>query len=344
MKAALLTEPRTFSVTDVPTPAPGPGEVLVRVRYTGVCGSDLHFWQNGRIGDVSLTEPFVMGHELCGVIEDTNGVSSSPPVGTRVAVEPAVSCGGCPFCLSGRENICPHVKFTGFPPYQGAFAELLAIHAENVCHLPDNISDEVAPLLETLAVALHGFELVPNVKGKDCALLGAGSVGLLVLTELVRRGANVSLVTEPVAERREFARKIGCAHVFDPRDREGIRSHLDRIDNYGPELVFEAAGEPESFQDAFDLARPGGMVCIFGIYPKGSFTIDFSHPRRKELVSVFVRRSLPRNYPEAIHLVSKGKIDIAPLITHSFPLSDIGQAFELAVARRDGVIKTVVRI
>jgi len=344
MQAAVLTAPRQFSLREVPAPIPQPGEVLVRVRYAGVCGSDLHFWSEGRIGDVFLAEPFVMGHEFSGIIADHCGIPNAPAAETRVALEPAIPCGHCPFCRTGRTNICPQVRFTGFPPYTGAFAELISVPVENVYPLPASIPDDFGPALETLAVALHGLELVLEVQGKTCAVLGAGSVGLLVLLELLRREANVVLVTEPVPDRREIARRLGCPHVFDPRSEDEIRDHLNRICPYGPKLIFEAAGEPESYQQALDLARPGGVVCLYGIYPKGSFTIDFNHARRKELAVHFVRRSLPRNYPEAIRLVASGEIDVRPILTHRFPLTRIAEAFELSYSRRDGVIKPIVRI
>lgn len=344
MQAAYLTAPRTFSINKAESPCLAKGEARVRVRYAGVCGSDLHFYKDGRIGDAVLDEPFIMGHEFGGMIEDTNGIQSCPPKGTRVAVEPATPCGTCPFCRNNRPNICPNVRFTGFPPYQGAFAELISVPLENLYPLPDTIPDKTAPLLETLAVALHGLELVPDVKGKQCAVLGAGPVGLLTLMELKRRGAGAVFVIEPIAERRELAKQMGARYVFDPADTGSIKECSTRETGYGPELVFEAVGEPESFQMAFDLPRPGGMTCLFGIYPGDSFPIDFNQARRKELAVIFVRRSLPKNYPEAIRLVSEGELDVSPLLTHTFPLSQISDAFETALARRDGVVKVTIKI
>jgi threonine dehydrogenase-like Zn-dependent dehydrogenase len=167
---------------------------------------------------------------------------------------------------------------------------------------------------------------------------------MLTLLELLRREANVVLVTEPVLERRETALRLGCPYVFDPQDQKEIETHLERICPYGPEMIFEAAGEPESYQQALDLAGPGGWVCLYGIYPKGPFTIDFNHARRKELSVIFVRRSLPRNYPEAIRLVSEGEVDVRPLVTHRFPLAQISEAFEVSYHRRDGVIKSILEI
>lgn len=344
MKAAQLIAPKEFALTDIPEPARGPGEILIRVNRAGVCGSDLHFYHLGRIGGAELTGPFVMGHEFGGVVVDNGGLPGAPANGARVAADPAVSCGECPWCRAGRPNICPNVKFTGFPPYRGAYAELISIPRENVFPVPDRIPDEAVPVIETLAVALHGLELVPDVKGKTCAVLGAGTVGLLTMMLLLQRGANVALVTEPVPLRREAARAIGCEWTFDPAGGEGIRRRMDETCPHGFELIFEAAGEPESFQNAFDWLGPGGRAAIFGIHAEGACAMDFNTARRNEAEAVFVRRSLPRNYPEAIRLLDQGVIDISPVITHRFPLDEIGKAFELASDRRDGVVKAILTI
>ncbi len=344
MKSAILTQPKTFELSDSEVPSLQENEVLVQVNRAGVCGSDLHFYLHGKIGSVTLQEPFRMGHEFGGVIADTNGLPDSPPKGTRVAVDPAVPCGECKYCKMGRSNICPKVKFTGFPPYKGAYAEFIPMPLECIFPIPDSIPDEQVPVIETLAVAVHGLELSPNVRGKQCALIGAGSVGMLVLLLLQHHGADVVLVTEPVAARREKVKELGCPNVFDPNDTEEIDAHLQTLCPHGVELIFEAAGEPESFQQSFDLVAPGGRVHLFGIYAEGKMPLDFNAIRRQEAEVIFVRRSLPKNYPEAIKLVESKAIDIAPLVTHQFPLENINDAFIMASNRSDGVVKAILTI
>ena len=166
MKAAILTAPRTFNSASVELPPPGKNEVLVRVLCAGVCGSDLHFYESGRIGDAVLAEPFVMGHEFMGVIAENYALSHAPAVGTRVAVDPAFSCGECEFCRSGEKTSVPSSAFAGSLPYSGAYCEFIHVPVQNVFPIPDSITDEEGPVLETLAVALHGLELIPPVKGK----------------------------------------------------------------------------------------------------------------------------------------------------------------------------------
>lgn len=314
----------------------------MRVKRAGVCGSDIHFYDSGRIGEVVLREPFLMGHEFSGVIDDACGVPGAPPAGTRVAVDPSVHCGVCPFCKAGRPNICPDVKFTGFPPYSGAFAEYITAPAQNVYPMPNHISDDCGPLLETLAVAVHTAELVGSVRGKTCAILGAGPVGLLMMRVLQRHGADIVLIVEPVAERREMAQRLGCEFAFHPEDIESIHKQIKKSTVFGPNMVFETAGEPESYQMSFELTRPGGMVCIIGIFPLGAMPLDFTSARRKELTAQLVRRSLPHNYPEAIRLAAEGAIDLQPLATHNFPLEKIDDAFQTAHQKTNGVIKALV--
>jgi L-iditol 2-dehydrogenase len=344
MKAAALTAPKTFAFIDQPKPHLQANQVLVKVRRVGICGSDLHFYSSGKIGDVVLQDPFVMGHEFMGEIADTNRLPQSPPMGTRVAIDPAVPCGKCVFCQTGRGNICPNVKFTGFPPYSGAFTDYIAIDIENVFALPDNITDIEGPVIETLAVAIHALEIMPDVKGKTCAVLGAGSVGMLVILLLLHHGANVVLVTEPVADRRKIAHTAGCDFVVSPDEHNAIHDYLKRTTEFGPELIFEAAGEPEAFQMALDIARPGGEICFIGIHPEGNMTLDLTSMRRKELRTVYCRRSLLSNYPTAIDLVANQHINIKPLITHEFSLDQIGKAFHLAHQRIDGIVKGVLEI
>lgn len=344
MKSAILTQPKTFALTDADMPSPKEGEVLVKVNRAGVCGSDLHFYLHGQIGSVSLQEPFRMGHEFGGVIADTNGIANAPAVGTRIAVDPAVPCGQCEYCKKGRSNICPHVKFTGFPPYKGAYAEYIPMPLECVFPIPDTIPDEQVPVVETLAVAVHAIELAPEVRGKTVAVIGAGSVGMLVLLLLLHHGANVVLVTEPVPERRETVKQLGCPNVCDPKDQDTIQSLLKQHCPFGPEMIFEAAGEPESFQQSFDLIAPGGRLHLIGIYAQGSLQVDFNYVRRQEAEIVFVRRSLPKNYPEAIKLLDTGAINIAPIVTHQYPLEQISDAFSLAAAREQGIVKAILTI
>ncbi|MFH1739180.1 MAG: alcohol dehydrogenase catalytic domain-containing protein, partial [bacterium] len=276
MRAAFLVAPKTIEIREIPRPDRRNGELLVRVRAGGVCGSDLHFYSEGRIEECVLKEPIIVGHEFSGVVEDPGEYGDVLPAGTRVAVEPSITCDSCHYCKSDRPNLCLNLVFVGFPPQSGGFAELISLPRQCLYPLPDSIRDEEGPLIETLAIALHTVELAGEVSGRCAAVLGAGPIGLLTVKELRRRGARVAYVTEPVPGRREAALSFGAEAAFDPKDRESLAEHRKSLDGLGPDLVVEAVGSPESYQQASEIVRRGGTVIYCGIYPHGSMPIDFS--------------------------------------------------------------------
>jgi len=315
---------------------------LVRVTAAGVCGSDLHFYSAGRIGEVVLDQPFVMGHEFSGVVEDAGEFSAEFPKGARVAAEPSIPCGTCFYCRENRPNLCLNLTFVGFPPKGGGYAEYIALPKENLHRLPDCIPDSQGPLVETLAVAIHTAELMGDTRGKSVAILGAGPVGLLTFLHLRHCGASVVYMTEPVESRREFARSLGVPMVLQPDDLQAIAEQERFLDGVGPEYVVEAAGEPASYAQAMQIVRRGGTVVYCGIYPHGAMSIDFTPARRKELRMIFVRRSLPRNYSEAICLAASGEVNLAPFCRTIYPLDQIANAFQDACERVSGLVKAIL--
>jgi 2-desacetyl-2-hydroxyethyl bacteriochlorophyllide A dehydrogenase len=197
-------------------------------------------------------------------------------------------------------------------------------------------------LIETLAVALHTVKLAGKVSGRTAAILGAGPVGLLTLLELRRRGVRVAFVTEPVDSRRKTAQSLGAEAALDPGESEALSERRGALDGLGPDLVVETAGQPESFQQALDVVRPGGTVVYCGIYPLRYFSIDFTPARRKELVIRFVRRSTPGNYAEAIRLLTQGQIEISRLTVRTYELDRVSEAFRDAEERVPGLIKAIL--
>lgn len=197
-------------------------------------------------------------------------------------------------------------------------------------------------MLETLAVALHTVELAGGVYGKSAAILGAGPVGLLTLLELRRCGARVALMTDPIPYRRELAESLNAEETADPGDTETIKRCREKLDGLGPEIVIEAAGEPESFQQAMQIVRRGGLIVYCGIYALGSMPIDFTDARRKELRMVFVRRSMPHNCEKALELVEGGVFDLSLFAERVYSLDDIAEAFRDAEARIPGLVKAIV--
>lgn len=342
MKAAWLTARGRIEIRETPVPEPGPGEVLVRLTHTGVCGSDVHYFREGRIGDMLVEYPFIIGHETAGRVETTGpGVTGFQP-GDRVAVEPAANCGDCPVCRAGRPNLCPAVRFLGTPPVHGAFREYLAMPAECLYPLPAAVSNEVGALCEPLAVGFYALALARPEPVSAMAVFGCGPIGLSIIMSARAAGAGPIFAVEPLAPRRRLARRSGATAVFDPQRADPAAAILEATGGAGVPLVFEATGQAAALPPAIETAAIAGKVMLVGI-PGTDWSFPPSGARRKELILHNVRRSAFVT-GQVIELVATGRIKPAPMTTHRFPLEKVAAALELAGDYRDGVVKAMVEI
>jgi L-iditol 2-dehydrogenase len=341
MKAARLHAVRDLRVDDVPEPGPPEaGEVLLRVTAVGICGSDLHYYREGSLGGDNVDAPLVLGHEFAGRVEAV-GPGVELPVGTRVAVEPGRACGRCELCEQGHPNLCRHVQFCGAPPFDGACCEWMRYPARLLFPLPDAISDAEGAALEPLGIGLHTLALAKLQPGETVAILGGGSIGLL-LTQLCRvAGASVIFVTEPVAHRREAARRFGATDVLDPSCEDVVEHVMHLTMGRGVDLALEAAGAPESSAQAAAVTRPGGRVVLVGIPADDRLVLSHAVARRRGLTIKFARR-MKHTYPRAISLVASGAIDLKSYITHRYPLDCAAEAFHTADTYADGALKVVI--
>jgi L-iditol 2-dehydrogenase len=327
-----LHGPRVLRCTDEPIPDPGDGEVLVRVTAVGLCGSDLHWFKEGTIGDAPLTHPLVLGHEFAGMIE------SGARRGERVAADPAISCGKCVACREGDPNLCEHVLFAGYGATDGALRRYLAWPVENLHTLPDGLSDADGALLETLGIALHALDLGHMRVGMTVGVFGLGPVGLLLVRLAALAGASRILATDVLDRRLQMARALG-AEVFEASADDGERNAVLERGGRGVDVAFEAAGEPEAVETAVAVARPGGRVVLVGIPSVDQISFRASSARRKGLTLVMSRR-MKHTYPRAIRLAESGTVDLSGLVTHRFPLEEAEAAFAV-LERRDG-LKVIV--
>lgn len=317
MLAARLHGPRDVRVEEVPVP--GQGEVLVRVTATGICGSDLHTYLDGRIGDTRLLAPLILGHEFAGVIEET---------GVRVAIDPAQPCHKCDLCERGHPNLCRRLHFCGLFPDNGSLAENIRVPASTCFPVPDSIDDASAAMLEPLGVALHATDLAKIHPGDRVAVLGAGPIGLLLIQTAKLAGAGEIHVTDPHPWRVALAEKCGALPLPSYCDIE-------------VDICFEAAWGAEAIERAVEITRPGGRVVLVGIPSEDRCAFQHSAARRKGLTIVFSRR-MKHTYPRAMELVESGKVDVKSLISHRFPLAKAAEAFALNAAYRDNVVKIIV--
>jgi L-iditol 2-dehydrogenase len=343
MKTARLHGLRDIRLDDIPTPDPGPGEALIRVRAMGVCGSDVHFYVDGRIGDDIAPLPYILGHEFSGEIAALGPGVDGPPVGTRVAVDPAVPCGRCEVCLDGNPNCCPDTRFPASPPVQGALCEWYAHPAHLCVPLPASLDFADGAMLEPLGIGIHAMTLAKIKPGDAVAILGAGPIGLLLLQLALSSSVRAVYVSEPVPERRALAAELGATAVCDPQVDDPAAWLLEQTQGRGVDVAIEAAWGKEAVGQAVRMARPGGKVVLVGIPREDVTTFPNSAARSKGL-TILMSRRMKSVHSRAIALVERGVVDLRTPVTHRFPLERAGEAFDLAASLQDGVCKAMIEI
>jgi L-iditol 2-dehydrogenase len=335
MKAVYLVEPGRFELRDVPVPEPGPHDVLVAVRSVGICGSDIHYYEHGRIGDFVVERPIVLGHECAGVVVAAGPEVGSLKPGDVVALEPGIPCRRCRHCLSGRYNLCPDVVFMATPPHDGAFCEYVVSPEDFAYKLPEHVSTEVGATIEPLAVGMHAVRLTRLAPGERVAVLGAGPIGLLAIAAAGAGGAAEVAAVDPIAMRLEAARRMGASRTVkaDEEDAgEALRNWAD--------VVLDCAGVEATLGQAFDIARAGGRVAWVGMAaPVAPLPVAKAQGKELTVTGVFRYANV---YPAAVALLAAGKIDTRPLITHRFPFPQVAEAVEFAARNRQTALKTMV--
>ncbi len=339
MRALYLTGPRTLQLRESPPTAPPPGWVRVRMRYAGICGSDLHYYSAGRIGDQVVTEPFILGHEGSGELDERLG---DLPSGTHVYIEPAIACHQCDQCRAGRENTCRKLKFLGNPlELSGCMREEIAMPAECLVPVPHWMSLEEAVLLEPLSIALYAVGRSRSETGCSVAIVGAGPIGLSVLLGLSDISPSLIFVSEPVEARRRAAEALGATRTFSPASR-GAAEAIAEISQGGVDVAFECAGTQEAIDDATNMLKPGGTLVLIGIPEEaGRITYDPHLLRRREITVVNIRRQT-RALDRALSLLKRRRDAAKILITHRFPPARAGEAFELVYRKADSAIKVLL--
>lgn len=343
MKAMLVHGPRDLRAAEWPVPEPGPGEALVRVKACGICGSDIHSYEHGEIGGTAIEAPLVLGHELAGEVVALGPGVTGLAVGTPVAVDPAMPCGRCEFCLEGDPHVCPQMRFFGNYPYHGGFREYLAHPADLLFPLPEGLTYTDGALVEPMGIALYVAELAGMRLGDRVAVLGAGPIGLLCIDMMRLSGAVDIVATDLVDARLEAARRLGATEAWNAAREDVVGRIMDHTAGRGADVVIEAAGVPETVEQAMEVAKPGGTVVLVGIPDDDRISFKASTSRRKGLTIKYDRR-MKHTYPRCLALVKAGRVDLRPLATHHFPLERLGEALDTVRTRADGVLKAIVEI
>jgi L-iditol 2-dehydrogenase len=341
MRTAQLYERRKFRVMEDTVDAPGPGEIQVRVEAVGVCGSDMHGFSEGRVGDSVCQYPMVLGHEPTGVVTKVGtGVTGWAP-GDRAALEPAVYCYHCEFCLAGRHNICEHLRFLSTPPDPGFFREFVNLPAENLLPLAAEIGFREGTLFEPLAVVLHSLEFAALRPSETAAVFGAGPIGLLTVAVLKMCGAGRVWAVEPVPHRRQMAKAVGADAVIDPQGLDAARQILSDTGQRGVDVTIDCATLEDSLSQCVHATRNGGRIVVTGIPIALEPPIAWHPARRKELAIYNVRRSNHES-EAALEILRQHSARFAPIITHTFPLERIQAAFDMLEDYSDGAGKVVI--
>ncbi|MBS4223553.1 NAD(P)-dependent alcohol dehydrogenase [Bacillus sp. FJAT-49682] len=341
MDAAVLNKPLDIEVKKVSIPVPNADEALIKVYCIGVCGSDIHYYEHGKIGRYEVKEPLILGHELAGEVVEIGERVTNVAVGDRVAVEPGVACGRCGHCKSGRYNLCPDVVFMATPPVDGAWAEYVTIRSDFLFQLPDEMSYEEGALLEPLSVGIHAMMRGKATLADRLFVSGLGPIGLLAIQAAKMVGITEIYASDVVPFRRELAKEMGVETTIDPLN-ENVKDQIAELTGgKGVSLVVETSGNERAISDTVKIVNNGGRIVLVGLPTAGEIPFDVNQLIDGE-IDVYGVFRYANTYPAAIQVLSRSQINIEKIITHRFALSNIKEAVEIARTEKDTSIKIMI--
>ncbi|MEA4955447.1 MAG: NAD(P)-dependent alcohol dehydrogenase [Pseudoflavonifractor sp.] len=342
-RAAYMTGLNRLEMREVPMPIIDPGQVLVKLEYVGICGSDVHYYEHGRIGDFIVEGDFILGHECAGEVVEIGENVTTLQVGDKVALEPGQTCGECEYCKTGRYNLCEKVEFLATPPYDGCFENYIAYPENMAFKLPDNITTKEGALIEPLAVGLEAASVAKIGLGTSVVIIGSGCIGLTTLLAAKASGATDVTVIDMIDVRLKKAMELGATRVVNAATQDVINEVNKATDGKGADVVIETAGAVKTTQETVDLVKRGGTVLIVGMAPQDKFEFNFAKLMGKvaEIKTIFRYKNM---YPKAINAVSTGLIDISKIVTHEFNFDDITHAFDVNIHEKSSVVKAIIKI
>jgi L-iditol 2-dehydrogenase len=343
MKVAVMTGIGKIDYIERDIPIPKDDEVLVKLEYVGICGSDMHYYETGRIGNYIVKPPFVLGHEPGGIVVEVGKNVKHLKQGDKVALEPGKTCGHCEFCKTGRYNLCPDVVFFATPPVDGVFQEYVAHEAELCFKLPENVSTLEGALIEPLAVGFHAA-VQGNIRlGQSAVVFGAGCIGLVSMMALKAEGITDVYVIDIMQKRLDKAMELGAKGVINTQN-ENIATAVEKLtDGKGFDLAIECAGTEITTRQAVDVVKKGSTIVLVGYSKSGEMTLPVSKILDKELTikTVFRYRHL---YPVAIKAVAEGKVNLKGIVTNTFDFNHVQEAMDQSVQDKKNIVKSVIKI
>ncbi|WP_440895118.1 NAD(P)-dependent alcohol dehydrogenase [Amphibacillus sp. Q70] len=340
---AILEKPGKMVIKDTEVPTPKVNEVLIKVAYVGICGSDVHGFQHGPyIPPKDPNQTIGLGHEISGVVERVGEEVTKFKKGDRVCIEPGIPCYKCEFCLEGHYNVCPDVDFMATQPnYKGALTNYLTHPEDMTFHLPDQMSLVEGALVEPAAVGVHAVEMAGDLLGKKVAILGSGCIGLMAIQAARLKGAAEIVVIDVLQNRLEMAEKLGATATFDGRDESLVEKIKEVVSEYGADVVFETAGAIATAKMALQIVKRRGKIMIAGTIP-GDTPVDFLKINREVSIQTVFRYA--NDYPKTISMIAKGGFDVEGMADKYFDYEDTQEAFEFSVNHKQDLIKGVIRV
>ena len=340
MLQAKLIAPEKILLEEVRIPPVGEGEVLIKVKVCGICGSDIHSYRGKH---PFVYPPIVLGHEFSGVVHRAGARVKNFFPGNRVVVEPNIVCGKCYNCLHCRYNICTDLKVIGCVGYNGAFAQYVCVPQSKVIKIPDKISFEEAALIEPLAVAVHAVKRSGQKLSDTVIVLGAGTIGLLVIQVAKLAGAGKVVTTDLLDYRLKKVQELGGDRVINSQSKDLVKLIQEEYGRDGIDLIYDCVGIEETISQAIQIARKGIRIMIVGV-PEEKINVDLSLVQDRELELIGVLMYTREDFTTAIDLIQNKKIKVKPLITHQFKLKDTEKAFNMITEREKEVLKVLIKV
>ena len=341
MKAAVLHGHHQIMIQDLPLPSVRPDEVLVRVKSAGICGSDLHYWRTGAIGNLVIKEPLILGHELSGQVVDVGRSVSHLSVGDRVVVEPASPCGSCRFCRTGRYNLCPEKRFMGDPPNNGGFAEYVAWPAAFVYRMPPEMTFDEGALVEPLSIGTYSTGRANITPGDRVLVMGAGPIGLMTLIAALTHGATEIYVVDVFDWRLEVAKEFGATSKINATTMNVTEKIQELTKGEYVDVAMETSGSPDAAAQSVKVTRRGGTIALVGLYDSAEFQYPLLDVLMKE-ISVVGNYDGAHSFPISLQIMASRKFDVKKMVTHHLPLDKIETGFKIMEEKKEHVLKIQV--
>ena len=344
-KGAFMRGIDNMVIKEIPIPEVQEGQVLVKLEYVGICGSDIHYFHHGCCGSykVDLDSDYMLGHECAGTVVKTGKGVKTLKTGERVALEPGIPCGTCELCKAGYYNLCPDMRFLATPPVAGCYEEYIA-YPENMCfRLPEQVTTKEGALIEPLSVGFHAANQGEVGPGDCVVILGAGCIGLSTMLCCKARGAGKIIVADLVDARLSHARRLGATHVINSREMDVAEAVRKITGGKGADQGVETAGAPVIISQTPFLVKRGGTIVMVGLAAQEEISYNFGEiiSREARIKTVFRYRNI---YPKAIEAVANGIIDIKAIVTHEFDLEHIREAFEETIHNKTDLVKAIIRM